>query len=504
MDTTNKSLLNMRLHSISKVYNEDGDEDPTLIKVKFIILTLDEVSGNNQIITYDEGVKMASTMKLKPLTCQYFPTTDYENPNDRFQGHGAYKDKFRIGGQEFMATNSFAIGVCQDGAYVEEFDDNGEVKQCLVAEYYLWGSRYPNIISLIDEIYQSGEDLYSSCEYLYSNYTVKDGITYPQDLIFDGHCILGEKSDGTKVQPAFEMSKLISFNERWNKAISEVLNKEMNEKKEERTLTIEERLKVLNELSHEDIRSKLYKALSEKLTANEFNSIWISHYNIFDTFFLYEIYNYEEEKYEFYKVGFTKNEDDTVTVDVEGREKVERQTVWVSVNELQKVQNEKTEVENKVVELEKSLNEKEEMIKSLNETIEGVNGEKVTLETKFNEVSEKVITLNSKVEELQPLVDEYNKEKYEKALNEKIDYYKSKFESLNAKEKFESEEVQGLIKKSLNDSESTLSLNSMLVDLVQVEKKEESNNNKIVKELNSKIENLIPKHNQSVEEKYGF
>lgn len=498
----NKGMLDMKLLNLSKVFNEQGVEDSTLMKATFIILDFEE-SGNKAILTKEEGLKMATTMKLKPLKCQYFKTSDYTNPTDHFGSHGVYKEKYRDGGQEFIATNSIAIGVSEEGCYLGTFEKDGRQIEGLLCDFYLWVTMYPNIVGLMCEMYENNIPLYSSCEYVYSDYQKKNGITYPQNCIFEGHCLLCSGENGsTPVEPAYSVSKMISLNEKWNKAVSEVLNKENNSKEVDGLKTIEEILKVYCELSHGDIRSKLYEALSKSLTYDEFNSIWISHYDIFDTYFLYETWNSEEEKYDYYKVNFTKNEDDTLTVDVENRQKVERQTVWVSVNELEKVQNEKSDIETKLGEVETSLNEKEELIKSLNEKVETVTNEKSELETKFNETSDKVISLNSKVEELQPIADKYNEEVYTKSLNEKMEYYKNKFVSVNAKDKFETEEVQELVKKSLNDTESALKLTTMLVDLVEVKKIESEP--KTIKELNSKVGNLIPTKRQSVEEKYGF
>ncbi|MCG8399316.1 hypothetical protein LWS67_22780, partial [Bacillus atrophaeus] len=73
------------------------------------------------------------------------------------------------------------------------------------------------------------------------------------------------------------------------------------------------------------------------------------------------------------------------------------------------------------------------------------------------------------VEELKPFKEKYEKAEFEKRVQEKKEFYKSKFEALNAEEKFETEEVQNLILASAKDSEETdkiLQLNSMLVDLV--------------------------------------
>ncbi|HID0881117.1 TPA: coiled-coil domain-containing protein, partial [Clostridium botulinum] len=162
----------------------------------------------------------------------------------------------------------------------------------------------------------------------------------------------------------------------------------------------------------------------------------------------------------------------------------------------------------KIVDLERQLNEKEESIKSLNEKINSTNTEKTEIETKFNDVTDKLTSLNTKVEEMKPIVEKYNKEQFEKELNEMKSTYEKKFKSVNAIEKFKSDEVQELIKKSLNKNnegqKAITSLNKMVVDAISFDEKEDiqteeklslnsvekGTENKNLREDISKIENF--------------
>jgi len=80
---------------------------------------------------------------------------------------------------------------------------------------------------------------------------------------------------------------------------------------------------------------------------------------------------------------------------------------------------------------------------------------------------------------------------------------------MNAKEKFDTEEVQALIKQTLNSEEgfkAELELNKMIVEMVQNvsnSKNQEPNSQNNYKELNSKMDNLIPTDNGFVKN-YGF
>lgn len=237
---------------------------------------------------------------------------------------------------------------------------------------------------------------------------------------------------------------------------------------------------VKNELSQEDIRSELRNQLVTKLGVDKYD-IWISGSMVYDSYFIYELWNESSDEYEYYKAIFTR-QGDVLTVDVDNLEKVERKTIWVTVDEMNII-----------------VNQKDEAIKIL-------NSEKEELVGKFNEASEKVINLNDKVSKLEPIVNKYNEEleiknklEEENKLNEKKEYYKNKFEKLGARSKFESEEVQALVNNCIKDSESLSKLNLMLVDMINVESKPVIDRVENV----SKIENLIDIE-EDVTSKYGF
>jgi predicted nuclease with TOPRIM domain len=132
-------------------------------------------------------------------------------------------------------------------------------------------------------------------------------------------------------------------------------------------------------------------------------------------------------------------------------------------------------------------------LNTANESITTLTTEKEKIEKQFNDATDKITSLNSKVEEMSPIVEKYNNNLVEKAVNEKKEYYSTKFKAVNGMDKFDSEEVQNLIKKSINENDegksAILSLNTMLVDMVQVKAEDKQS---MVKEKASKQENLIP------------
>lgn len=144
------------------------------------------------------------------------------------------------------------------------------------------------------------------------------------------------------------------------------------------------------------------------------------------------------------------------------------------------------ELEAEVEKLEKKVEELEAKVEELEKTSESEKSEKKELSEKFNEATEKVVELNEVIKDLNSYKEKYNKELYEKTLNEKMDFYESKFKALNSVSTFEEAETKALIEKSIEDSEegtkAIMSLNSMILDLVTVDDTKETQENKIIKE----------------------
>lgn len=159
------------------------------------------------------------------------------------------------------------------------------------------------------------------------------------------------------------------------------------------------------------------------------------------------------------------------------------------------------ESEDKDVEEDREIKE-EEIPENEVEVLKAENEE---LKNKLNTANETIISLNDKINSLQPLADKYNEiieeqkaKEDETLLNEKRNYFKNKFEMLGAVSKFESDEVQALISNCIKDTDSLLKLNQMIVEMVTLDNK---NTSEKVERI-SKIENLISFDN--IKEKYGF
>ena len=191
---------------------------------------------------------------------------------------------------------------------------------------------------------------------------------------------------------------------------------------------------------------------------------------------------------------------------------VDTEEVTESSNEEQDGQEEPSQEEQEPGEEDPIEQEPSEQEPSEEEPIEqDVEEEEENLQKKLNVANEKVITLNDKVQELENKVKEleviankYNAIQEEKAkkelankIEEKANFYKNKFEKVGALDKFESDEVQNLIKDCVSNNESLSKLNEMLVDMICVENNEKVVNTNI-SEVGTNLENLIPTEETSL------
>lgn len=482
-----KGKFYMKLNSL-----EQNPDDPSLLDALFVIHDFEE-SWNGQIITEDIASENMKFLVSKPIVANYV-SKDKNDGLDAITDHEEFLDTDRNTDEEFVATGTNAIGVFTD-VYIDDFtDENGITKKVLYGKAVLWFDKCRNVCLLLDEWVGKGIVIPASVEYMYYNFNMTDGIEYIQSpLIYLAHALLNaeDRNEIEQVYPAYDSARLVSFNmeDEWNKAVAQISNKE-NNRKEGNNMDV---LKKVCEISKGDLKWKIYDAMAKVMVAEDYNKMWISDYDLYDTHFIYESWSGDE--YEYVKVDYTKSEDDVV-VDYEGRSKVERTVKWESVvNELEE---KTTELADKVVELENlqtSFNEKEETIKTL-------TADKEDLSVKFNEATTTLTSLNEKLEELKEVEDQFNAEKFEQALNERKIEFEVKFKALNALTQFESDEVQELLKDSVSDDNALISLNSMLVGLIPTKVEDKKNDKKEIKDFNQKeIKNLIPKDN-SFESRY--
>lgn len=200
-----------------------------------------------------------------------------------------------------------------------------------------------------------------------------------------------------------------------------------------------------------------------------------------------------------------ENPTDTETNDVNIEDKKKKKKCKNSTNSEANESEEDKDLEDKGV-----IEDKKKKKKCKNESND-LEEENQQLKSDLEKVNALVLELSNKIEAMKPIVDKYEQEEAErieeknrKAKEEKINYYKNKFESLNALDKFESEEVKNLLENCITDEKATSKLNSIIVDLIanSINKKETRTIKPIVKSnLDKKLENLIPNDKISA---YGF
>jgi hypothetical protein len=466
-----KTLLKAQFNSI-----EVNPSDPTILTGTIIIHDFLK-SWNNQVISEEICQENMNTLIGKRVVCNYIPCEN-NNGIDALTDHEDTIGYDRNTGNEMIITNTLAIGFINE-VYIDDYTDkDGNTKRVLYGKVVIWNDdKYKNIAGLLKEWLDRGIKIHMSVEYLYVNYQFIDGVEYVlSPIVYTAHTILNSEQRGEylEVLPAYDDAQLLSFNDRqsWNKALNQIINK--NKKEDDKRMD-NVFLKSLNNLSFGDIRDKIYADLATKMTAAEYQYIWISSYGLFDDYFVYE--NYENGKYVNYKVSYTKTDNDEVIVDISTKQPAEFKGEWVAITEYQISQNSLKVAQDKIIELEKKLEEKETALNSLNS--KGTGADNVFTVEKFNELTETITVLNSKVKEMQPLVDKYNEEQYEKSLNNAKDFYKEKFEGVDALEEYESEDIQTLVKQSINSNQTEagkaqMTLSNKILSHVKVSKNEKT------------------------------
>ncbi|MCA1021638.1 coiled-coil domain-containing protein [Halobacillus litoralis] len=466
----NRKTFNLALNEITSA------DDPTKVECNFYIIDF-EKSHNNAVISKEVAMDgMAQSIINKPIVAHYNSTTSDDPNGDSFESHNVYIDEDKHGDLA-IKFDTTPIGVFTSEGYVTEIETTDGKIEVLAADAILWKDRFAEAVELLQEWNTRGININTSCEILYSNYEVKDGVEHIKSPIyFSGHAVLNseERGDQPVVLPAYDSSRLASFNEvkEFNRLVASAIQHKENDKEGE---TMPTKFKKVFELSHSDVRSQIYKVLDPQLNENEYS--WLV--DVYDNHFVVEIVTDDAENFsvDFYKFSYAK-ENDQVSIDMDSKQKVMEKREWV---ELEEVQN-----------MQAQLSAKEKELKTLQSEKETVQDEKEQAVKQFNEASDKLVSLNEKLEGLQEIEKQYNKEQFEKQLKEKKELFSAKFEALGAKEKFDSEEVQELIEKAVSEDSAVFQLNAMIVELIQAKEDEPEEAQTQYVQHSSKRENLVP------------
>ena len=442
------------------------DSNPSQLVGNFVVHDFCQ-SWNNQIITKEICEENMQSLVGQYICCKYTPK-EQNCGEDALGSHEVSTEVNRDTGEEIMSTNTVPIGHITD-VWIENEEFN-----CRAT---LWLNKFYNTLSFLNEMIENGVNVPCSVEYAYSNYEVQDGIqTVKSPIYYEALCILNpiDRGNVKAVLPAYDCSKFngFSFNEVIEKDI--VVEESTNNRKEADKMD-NVFVKALNEISLGDQRDKIMTALSKTLSAEEFNNAWIGQYNMYSDHVIYETYC--GDTWRTYRMDYSLQGDEVV-LNAESKREVEltytdkvshnnsetvevttvgEETPNVSVNEVE-VQEETEVVETEETQTEVSINETEEV----DNEEQAIADNSKELET-IASLNAQIAELNAQVAQLLPFKEEFEKKAQEEAFNSVYSEYEEKFVSVNAKEEFESEEVQSLIKEVL-DTEKSLGAKLALAD----------------------------------------
>lgn len=299
-----KKLCQLQLNEIKT------SDDPTKLSCSFVIFDFD-VSHNNTVISKDVALEAASTIINKPIVAKYYEVDELNTSTDALGTHEAYLDTDKHGELE-VKRDTAPIGVFTSEGYITEIETPDGKKEVLAADAILWSSRFKDACELLLEWYGRGININTSCEILYSNYTVQDGIEHLQSPIyFEGHAILNSEKRGEHdiVLPAYDSSKLLSFNElqRFERLVAQAATRQNNEEGEKMN-----KFRKVFELSHSDVRTLLYSQLDPTLDKESDSFIA----DVYDTYFIVNVYSWSDENSydKYFKFNYTRT-GDTVSID---------------------------------------------------------------------------------------------------------------------------------------------------------------------------------------------
>lgn len=513
LSKTSKESCNAITEQNGNIIYQGLETDPndfTLVNTSFVIQD-DSISGKNQRIPLDVLNEYGYTLKNKPIVCKYYPKTSENNNLDAFGGHERHWD-YNRNNELIIKKDTNAIGVCEN-SFIAEVN----TEQALVGNFKLWKDRFPDQIGLLQEWVDRGIEIYTSDEFLYwdSEIDEETGIeTILAPILFVGHCILNSEDRGIYpiVQPAYSNSKLIKNNDlilnsslnsideqnltMYNKdriidvsnsldSINKVNNKEKGVENELSVFRFmpekdDKYMEALNSISCGDMKYKIYDSMKKLITADEWDRIYLSNYDIYptDNYFIYEKWDENWSNIEYYQVPMSIGEDDVISIDMEASVKVNYGfKEVVNMNDAEKIK--KLEEDNK--ELTNSL-------ETIKKDLEAEKAKSVDNSKENNsKLMKTIIELTGKLEGFNSMKADYEDLKAKETKKEIINSIEEGCKTLKMEEKEVKEMVNSFseeIEKACKDSEVKSALNSKIektfygLAIEKLNKIQETNNSK--------------------------
>lgn len=359
----------------------------TVSKVKVYIQYANK-NRNGSYMSKDAIEKAVATLYGVPVV------GEYKKSKEDFGDHGG-KIIIDSDGIEYIQTTVPYGFIPLEDEYAnvnweEVEEEDGEKREYLVADAYLWKKRYPEV----ESVFENGAN--QSMEIDINDYEWSEELDAwnLKDFSYSALCLLG-----LDVEPAFESAsvKAYSLNKDEFKAEFSLMMKEIKEsfqveEKEELEVSVEENLQeefeqieeVIEieevveenktkterqfakfELSFYDIENKIYNMINE-IDEDGYMSYdyWIC--DVYPTYAI--IRNYEEQKY--YKLPYTIDEEDNIMIG----EKVEVFSMWLTQDEKDSLESMQSEFsimkEKEQLEVEAQLNaQKDELFEKYDELL---------------------------------------------------------------------------------------------------------------------------------------
>jgi len=364
---------------------------------------------------------------------------EFVEQQEDFGGHGG---KIEISEDEikFVQTTK-PYGVVPESAevYWETFEDNGVEHEYLVVDgCYLWTGRYEEAQSVIEN--GKGQSMEIEVE---SGEFNNNDVFEITSFNFSALCILGDEVEpcfeGANVTSSFNLNKE-DFKQQFNQMIKE-LKFSLEDQSNKGGEKMGDKMKKVFELSHSDIRSKLYQQLDATLSENQFS--WIV--DVYESYFIVEIETMDDEKFDwkFYKYDFTKNENDEVEINLDSPVEVQEDRNWVEVSQYESLKQQYEEEKNQEVgKVQTELEELQTQYQNLEEETNDLREFKQNKQTEERQVAEEELfekfskTLEEDdIKELKEKSSDYSLEELETQLYVLVGKKKANFSVTSTKKK---------------------------------------------------------------------
>lgn len=405
-----KEKFNASIISLSEVEN-----DPSILKAKFLICPLDEGNLNKKglreaDLTDEEKIGL----KDKPVVAKVIKNKDGELD---FSGHEFKQIDKKDKNGKIIKKSIFGtspIGT-HTNVYIDDIKVNKVTKRCIIADCVFW-TRYEQSTQVLLKLYAEGR-LKSSWEIAYDESYSENGITWLKSICWLGNCVLGKY-----INPAYKDAGLLEIAENKEeedleliKAFTHDIAEEVKDSNMEGEIKTMSKKKEMSSLTTHDLYKKINEALNPKGWSSSpyysISEIYPEEHRII----CYDIDNKKKDE-DYVEVSYSVDTEDNVSIG----EKKEVKMVFVSKDKMNNVEQSQ-QVIVQLDETAKLLSEKETDIKELSTKIENVTkevSEKNDAITKLGEqIKEHEKTIASKeneISELKPF-----KEKIEKAEEEK-------------------------------------------------------------------------------------